>query len=238
MERSFDLLSHFPDRWRELREVQAICETDVKSVVPPTEIKKVIPSLQPTHDEFKVYTHDELGEYSHDDLIKLITNTTDMHTIVHLWDCMDAELNSVFILPYGGKDGADDNACSRWESILGIIPYDDSDLDDRRFVIYSKMYQQIPYSYKHICKMLDDLVGKGNWVMARSVESKTLDVRISMQLLHTSRLEAVRELLENIVPANMQLFVSMDSTTYEDLTSYTYGELSAYTCEDIKIQEF
>ena len=238
MEQSVDLISYFPDRWRELREIKVICDTDEKSVIPPVELRKLIPSLHASHDDLTVFTHDELSAFTQSDLVGLSSSVTDIHTIPHLWECIDAELNNVFILPYEGEDGADDYACSRWESILGIVPYDDSNLEDRQFVIYTKLYRQLPYSYQHLRKMLDDLVGKGNWVMTRSVENKTLDVRISMELLHTSRLEAVRELLENIVPANMQLFVSMDSTTYGDLTPYTYEELSVYTCEDIKVQEF
>ena len=32
MERSFNLLEHFPDRWRSLLEVQAICDSDLVPV--------------------------------------------------------------------------------------------------------------------------------------------------------------------------------------------------------------
>lgn len=196
MERSFDLLEHFPDRWRDLKEIQAICNSDLKPV-----------------------------------------NGHDEHTLPHLWKCLENELNNVFILPYGDKPGADADACSRWESILGIFPPNDDTLEDRQFRIYTKLIQTLPYSYKNVQKMLDDLVGNENYKMTRDVGKKTLDVKVSLGGDFEKRADSITDLLDNIVPANIILNIKIAYTTYDNMSAYTHEELSAYTHKEITTTE-
>lgn len=194
MERSFDLLKHYPDRWRELKEIQAICDSDLLPV-------------------------DEV----------------DVHTLPHLWRCMDAELDNVFILPYGDSEGADEYACSRWEQMLGIVPANDMTLDDRQFNIYTKLYQNTPYSIGKLREMLDYLVGETDYTLTRDVANKTICVRLSLG----SRFKAdtVQDLLDKIVPADMILNISVAYTTHDNMSKYTHDDLSAYTHTEIKITE-
>lgn len=195
MARSFDLLKHYPDRWRELKEIQAICDTDVLDV-----------------------------------------DGDDTHTLQHLWKCMDDELNNVFITEYKDKPGADEYACSRWEKILGITPADDMTLDERQFVIFTKLYIQAPYTFKKLQMMLDDMLGAGEWSMKRDVSGKKLSVLLDLS--SRFKAEAVKELIDNIVPANMILNTDIAYTTHKDLEPYTHQELEPFTHEEITITEF
>lgn len=194
MAKSFPLLEYFPDRWRELKEVKAICDSDVTSV-----------------------------------------DGDDRHTLQHLWKCMDAELNNAFILPYGDKEGADEYTCSRWESILGIVPADDMTLDDRQFNIYTKLFQSTPYTYRKLIEMMDYLVGETNYRMTRDVKAKTLQVKISIG--SRFKAESVKELLDRIVPANVLLNIEIAYTTHNNMSAYTHNELSVYTHDEIKITQ-
>ena len=194
MDRSFNLLKHLPERWRSLKEVIAICDSDVKPVGDRVE-----------------------------------------HTLPHLWDCMDAELNNSFILPYEDKDGADEYACYRWESILGIIAPDDMTLRDRQFNIYTKLYQSTPYTYNRLEDMLSEFVEPTNYTMTRDVSSKTIEVKISLKSRFMA--ESVAELLDRIVPADMILNVIIIYTTYNDISQYTHNELSVYTNDEIKVTQ-
>ena len=194
MDRSFNLLEHLPERWRSLKEVIAICDSDVKPVGDRVE-----------------------------------------HTLPHLWDCMDAELNNAFILPYGDKEGADEYACYRWETILGIVAPDDMPLRDRQFNIYTKLYQSTPYTYNRLEDMLSEFVEPTNYTMTRDVSSKTIEVKISLKSRFMA--ESVAELLDRIVPADMILNVIIIYTTYNDISQYTHNELSVYTNDEIKVTQ-
>lgn len=194
MARSFNLLEHFPDRWRSLLEVQAICDSD----------------LLPVGDD-------------------------DRHTIPHLWKCMDAELNNSFIIPYDTEPGADEYTCSRWEKMLGIVPADDMTLDDRQFNIYTKLFQSTPYTYEKLKVMLDELIGETNYSTTRDVDNKTLTVKLSLG--SRFKFDAVNELLDRIIPADIILNTTVAYTTNEDMSAYTHNELSAYTHNEIKITE-
>ena len=194
MDRSFNLLEHLPERWRSLKEVIAICDSDVKPVGDRVE-----------------------------------------HTLPPLWDCMDAELNNSFILPYEDKHGADEYACYRWESILGIVAPDDMTLRDRQFNIYTKLYQSTPYTYNRLEDMLSEFVEPTNYTMTRDVSSKTIEVKISLKSRFMA--ESVAELLDRIVPADMILNVIIIYTTYNDISQYTHNELSVYTNDEIKVTQ-
>lgn len=195
MEKSSNpLLEYLPDRWRQLEEVKAICDSDMLPV-----------------------------------------DDGDTHTLAHLWDCMDAELNNVFILPYGDLNGADKYACSRWESILGIVAPDDMSLEDRQFNIFTKLFQSAPYSYKKLEEMLDELVGASNYDMSRDVDGKVLNVKLS--IVSRYRINSVVDLLDRIVPANMILNITIVYTTHDHMTIHTHDELSVYTHDEIKVTQ-
>lgn len=194
MAKSFDLLKHYPDRWRELKEIQAICNSD----------------LLPVDEQ-------------------------DVHTLPHLWKCMDAELNNGFILPYGDMEGADEYACSRWEKMLGIVPANDMTLDDRQFNIYTKLYQDTPYSIGKLREILDYLVGETDYALTRDVVNKTISVKLSLG--SRFKANAVQDLLDKIVPADMILNISVAYTTNENMSKYTHNDLSTYTHNEIKITE-
>ena len=194
MERSFNLLEHFPDRWRSLLEVQAICDSDLVSV-----------------------------------------DGDDKHTIPHLWDCMETELNNAFIVPYDTKPGADEYTCSRWEKMLGIVPADDMTLDDRQFNIYTKLFQSTPYTYEKLKVMLDDLIGETDYYLDRDVNNKSLTVKLSLQ--SRFKADSVNDLLDRIIPADIILNTTVAYTTNDDMSKYTHDELSAYTHNEIKITE-
>ena len=305
--RSFDVLTHYPDRWRELREIQAIANTDILPCVPPDELSELVPTYFPgvssdiftygelkeltyqelsgytygelsaegavtvytyaemsemtygelaeheceelvgtsgldiySHSDFKVFTHDELGVYEHTELSGytkegIVEAVTEIHTLKHLWECMDQELNNAFIMPYNGKAGADEYACSRWEAMLGIVPSQDATLEERQFVIYVKMFQVAPYSIRKLQSILDGLLGEGESAIVRDVGNQTLNVTLDLSSRFKSA--AIEELLDNIVPANMILNTSIAYTTYDNMANHAHEELSDYTHDEIIVTE-
>ena len=195
MVKSFNLLERFPDRWRSLKEIQAICDSD----------------LVPLKDG------------------------SDSHTLPHLWKCMDAELNNAFILSHEGLAGADEYACSRWESILGLVAPDDMPLEDRQFTIYTKLFTRPPYSYNNVIKMIEFLIDSKAYDFKRDVNTKTVEIKIAVSSRYKA--EAITELLDNIIPANMILNITIVYTTHDHMTIHTHDELSVYTHDEIKVTQ-
>ena len=196
MAKSFNPIEHYPDRWRELKEIKAISNTDIA----------------PVSD----------GEL-------------EVHTLQHIWDCIEQELNNAFILSFGDNPGMDEYACSRWEKMLGIKPSNEASLDDRQFVIYTRLFQMTPYSLENIRKMINSILGDESTTIDPDVEHQI--IKIVLSLSSRFKRDAIKELMENIVPANMILIVDVDNTTHEDLEKYTHEYLEKYTHEEITITE-
>lgn len=196
MARSFTPLEHYPDRWRELKEIHAISDTDI---------------------------------------LPLSDGNVDVHTLQHIWDCLDKELNNAFIISYGENEGADEYACSRWESMLGIKPLNGASLDDRQFTIYTRLFQMTPYSLEKIERLLEAILGEKQTSITPNVETQT--VKVVLSLSSRFKIDAITELMEAIVPANMILIIDVDNTTHRDLAKYTHEQLEPYTHQEITITE-
>ena len=243
---SLNLLECLPDRWRNLLEMQVICDTDVLPVEPPEGMS--VPTYYPeteeeifTHADFSIYSHGELNKFEHEEMAgytgtSVVYPVTNIHTLQYLWDCMDQELNNRFISSYETEDGADEYTCSRWEKMLGITAPNDATLDDRRFAIIIRLFQRPPYTIRSLQALFDDLLGAGESVIIRDVGNKT--IKVVLDLSSRFKNNAVREFLENMVPADMILNIEIAYTTYKDLEPYTHKELEPFTHEEIVVTEF
>ena len=119
--------------------------------------------------------------------------------------------------------------------MLGIIPDSEATLDDRIFVINIKLFQTAPYSIKKIQHLLDSLLGEGESAVVRNVCNKTLTV--TLDLSSRFKVESMREMLDNTIPANMSLTMAIKYTTHDDMSKYEHDELSQYTHDEIVITE-
>lgn len=191
MERSFSPIEHYPDRWSELKEIQAICKTD--------------------------------------------TEGDDVHTLQHLWKCMDDELNNAFITSYGDLSGADEYACSRWEKMLGIIPSNEATVDDRQFAIYTRLFLMTPYTIEKVESTLASILGEKKTQTKPDLEKQ--EVKVIMTLDSRFKIDTIGELMDAIIPANMKLIMTIDHTTHQDLMDETHTELAEYKHEDIPVTE-
>lgn len=232
----FDLLKHYPDRWAKLKEIQAIADTDVLTCTPPEELVGVVPTYYVgfTCEKLEGLTYGEMSKYSYGELAS-DERLCNVHTLQHLHACMEQELNNSLIIPYGDSPGADEYTISRWEKMLGINPDAEATLDDRIFVINIKLFQTAPYTIKKVQHMLDSLLGVGEIKVDQDVENKIF--KATLQLSSRFKKESMREMLDNMIPANMELIVDVAYTTHDQLDKYTHDDLSQYTHDKIVITE-
>ena len=232
-------IEHYPDRWRKLKEIKTICDADILVTAPSYESY--------TYGQLNGFEYCELEGFEYGQLNSLTIESAGhfpsygvgasayVHTLQCLWGCIEQELDNNFIIGFGDKVGADDYACSRWEAILGIVPSNKAELEDRQIAIYTRMFHMVPYTYENIQKTLDSILGKGNTLLIPDVEAQTCKVILAVD--NRFKFESVKELLDNIIPANMILTVEIDYRTHDDLSKYTHSRLGNYTHEIIKMTE-
>lgn len=229
-------IEHYPDRWRDLKEIIAIVDTDMLPCTPPSELVGVVPTY------YAGYTCEQLGELTYGEASKYMYNELsaddilcDIHTLQHLYECMEQELNNSLIIPYNNVGGADEYTCSRWESMLGIVPDSEASISDRIFVITVKLFQIAPYTQEKIEQILDNLIGVNEYVIANDVAGKIFT--ITLDLTSGFKRSAVEEMLDNMLPANVKLVVNLNYTKHDTLTKYTHSGLSKYTHDEIRTTE-
>lgn len=94
---------------------------------------------------------------------------------------------------------SDRDGVEAWEEWLGIMPDSTKSLDERRSDILVKMNARIPYTKVQLHRILAAAVGWDNYSF--TLENFTLLVEIAFD--QYDKLKAVRDILEQIVPAHI-----------------------------------
>jgi hypothetical protein len=146
--------------------------------------------------------------------------------VVKLFEAIENAMNDQFILD------ATENGVSRWEKMLKIVPKATHSLDDRKFTILTKINDQIPYTMTSLKQKLKALCGEDGYSVELDASKFTLKVRIA--LAAQNAFESVCAMLEQVVPANMIIDISLLYNKNQTLHSYTHKQLSAYTHEQLR----
>lgn len=116
---------------------------------------------------------------------------------------------------------------SRWEGMLGIAAKGTDTLEERRFRILAQLSNDIPYTYRQLEKMLTNLCGPGEYEILPDYSNYAITVKVA--LAAKRNLEAVRELLVQILPANLSFKVLLKYNKHETLRPLTHEQMAAYT---------
>lgn len=128
-------------------------------------------------------------------------------------------------------DTATINGIKRWEKIYDIIPKANDTLEERRFVILSKMNERPPYTLAALDNVLTALCGDDGYSLYMNYEKYELMVKLALD--NEKNLETVVDLLNRILPANIVRNVSVYNT-YAVLENYTHEELSRFTHDELR----
>ena len=145
--------------------------------------------------------------------------------IERLWGSSEDVLNDQFVVD------ATENGVKRWESILGLKPKATYTLDERKFNILARLNEQLPYTINALETMLTSLCGEGGYSLKIDNDKYTLLVKLS--LLNEHNFEAVENLLDKIVPANIVKTV-LTFNTHRILAGYTHEQLVSLTHKEIR----
>ena len=146
-----------------------------------------------------------------------------------LWQGIEDLTNDQFV------ESATENGVSRWESMLKIAPKATDTLTERKLNILVKLSGQHSYTLRMLEQQLNSICGPGNYTVSVNYSAYTLTVRIA--LVSASNYDAVKDLLERVVPANMVIDLSLLYHRYEDYITYTHTQLTPYTHQQLREEE-
>lgn len=145
--------------------------------------------------------------------------------VVSGWEKAENVMNDQFILD------ATENGVKRWESILGIIPKATFTMDERKFQILSRLNWRLPYTLESLKMTLTALCGEDGYSLKLDTDKYELTVKLALS--NENKIEAVSELLYNIIPANLVSAVGMFNT-HSILADFTHAQLAQHTQKEVR----
>lgn len=129
----------------------------------------------------------------------------------------------------------DEYGIKRFEGMLGIVARDTDDLETRRLHVLARMQEQAPYTNRVLVRILDNLLGVGNYMYTRDVANKNIDIKIELSVIR--QIDILTETLERILPANMTYNITQRFNIHSYVRQFTHLELMNYTHKEIREDE-
>lgn len=145
-----------------------------------------------------------------------------------IWEAMERFIQDCFV--HTGTEWA----IKRWEQIFNIGTYPTDTLDQRRSRILAVITRSLPYTMRALLRMLETLLGAGNFAATVNPVTSTLIVLVNVRVAH--QWDDVRQLLDAVVPANLAIEIGNLYSTHERLAGYTHAQLAAYSHKYIQEQ--
>ena len=131
----------------------------------------------------------------------------------------------------------DEETIRYYESILNITPKSDATLDERRFTIWLKMNNKIPYSEQWLRHWLTNILGIGNYDLTFDYADYSFILKISLS--NQNKFDTVVALLDTIVPAHIAYTITYLYNTWELVFNKgTWNDIKEFgTWNDIMMSE-
>lgn len=126
---------------------------------------------------------------------------------------------------------SDVKGIKRYEKMLGMQPFADDTLEDRRFKVLSKWNRMIPYTKVTLRKKLAVLCGEDGYTLDIYPE-KIITVRVALK--SKRNLNEVRAMLEEFVPCNMIIDLDLLYNQHSVLHKFTHKQLGAWSHRQIR----
>lgn len=137
------------------------------------------------------------------------------------WNSIESGFNDQFL-----QDMTVDGV-KRWESMLNITPKGTETLEDRKFRISNRLFDDLPYTMRTLQARLNALCGKNGYKIDLKNNEYKITIKVELTVKH--QVEEIRKVLSKMIPANMIQYVELIYNTHEMLSKYTHEELSQFT---------
>ncbi|HBB27664.1 MAG TPA: hypothetical protein DC000_00145 [Clostridiales bacterium] len=124
-------------------------------------------------------------------------------------------------------DTATEKGIARKEKMLKLQPFNDDTLETRRFRVKSNWNNQLPYSYRQLENVLDNMVGSNGYILTIDLEAFTLTLKINLGQKRMLQDASIK--VDNIAPCNLALTVELQYNRHMDLAQFTHAQLATKT---------
>lgn len=107
----------------------------------------------------------------------------------------------------------------------------DADIELRRFNILAKMMNSKGY----LIDILNSLLGENGYTLRYFTSEQRLEVVLALE--RKEYLEIIKNLLENFVPVNIELDISLAYNTHNVIGKHKNNELTEYTHNNLVVKE-
>lgn len=142
------------------------------------------------------------------------------------WDAAQAALDDQFVQTSG------EYGVGRWEKILNIFPKATDSLSDRKFRIKARLNERLPFTLRVLEAQLEHLCGPGGFSLAILPGESLLTVKVALEA--KNNFTDVALLLQRIVPAAIQIRLSLKYNQHGTLAPFTHGHLAGYTHANLR----
>ena len=127
---------------------------------------------------------------------------------------------------------ATENGIARREKVMGIKAQDTDTINDRRFRVMIKWYDDYPYTLNDLLKRMDNLLGEGKYTIAVNTDDMTM--RCLLELTRRQMYDEFAKLLEDIVPVNIALDISLRYRQWLEYKNTTWKNLETKTLYEMR----
>ena len=146
-----------------------------------------------------------------------------------LWQGAEDAMNDQFI------ESATENGVARWEKMLLLGRKETDTLPERKFRILSAVSGRLPFTVWVLREQLDSLCGAGNYQL--TVDHANYKVTVLLAMAAQNEFDTVTELLQKMLPANLQIEVLVQYNRHRDLAGKVQGRLLEYTHNQLRTSE-
>lgn len=115
----------------------------------------------------------------------------------------------------------DEESIYHWEMIIGVDH--NGTLDDRRFRLRLRMYNELPYTRYHLEDLITLFVPKEQFALNIDTSVPSVDLLIAYHSEHQAK--SLYDFMCRVTPASMVMSVGRLENIYDDISQFTYQEL-------------
>lgn len=117
-----------------------------------------------------------------------------------MWKALEVVFDNGFL------ESLTEYGCKRWENILQLTVDKNDSLETRRKNIWIRLNENLPYTWKRLVMLMDNICGKDGYTMTLEHNRYFLDVSIKLteENLESHIVKQVMEMFERVLPANIE----------------------------------
>ena len=120
----------------------------------------------------------------------------------------------------------------RWEKLLQLSGRETLSLAERRHAVLLRLNEQLPFTMTRLRELLAASLPEGEYIL--TLDSAAYTLHVFLELSAKGCAPALRELLQRVLPANLQLDLQLLYKTYGRIAVYTHQQLAALRHREIR----